>query len=330
MKTIITTLIIFLFISCAKSDDEDQISTINPEVESFLRTRGLDASSPEDIQYISDFKDSLGYTFVWGMKDSVAWVAKYDGSGDELFSFVLTNWAGGKKYSHTNKFSLIKIDGNLMFIRSFATNNPNPKGFVYEYNTFLSVLDLRTGTEIARMPNLGEQNDYRLYSHEYGFIAEEWGQNGNIAFSMIGSTGSLLWNRPISQYEKANGIKTYSKFAMINTEKMIYNSEISEGNIVYRSYKVINFHTDVSIFEIKKNTMPFNIVESQASDTSYDLYSASESGGKIILKYNYRQRTKVIDNQATGSFHYEYAILSRHFCELSSVDGTVLGHGLLE
>ncbi|MEN6413735.1 MAG: hypothetical protein ABFC84_13400 [Veillonellales bacterium] len=330
MKTIITTLIVFLFISCAKSDDEDQISTINPEVESFLGTRGLDASSPEDIQYISDYKDSLNCTFVWGMKDSAAWVAKYDGSGTELFSFVLAEWAGGKKYSHTNKFSLMKIDGNLIFVRSYATDNPSPKALTWNYNTFMSVLDFTSGAEISRMAMSEEQNDYRLYKHEYGFIAEEWGQNGNIAFNMIGITGSLIWSRPVSQYEKGNGINTYSGLAMISAEKMIYNSEIQEDNLVYHTYKALNFHTNTTLFEIRKNTFPFNVVSSQSSNTSYDLYSASESDARIVLKYNRRQRTKVIDNQTTGSFHYEYSILSMHFCELSSVDGTVLGYGLLE
>lgn len=318
-------------IACSDSEFEDAITTINPQVEAFLKTKNLDASSPEDIQYISDFKDSLGYTLVWGMKDSAAWVSKFNASGNEEFCFILKNWAGGKKYSHTNKFSLVLIDNNLMFVKSFATDSPNPNDVVMLWNTFLSIIDINTGTEISRMPIYISENEYRLHKHQYGYMAEDWGKinNGDAAINMIDVSGNLIWSRLFSQKEKPNGLKTYLGYAMINTEKMIYNSTVQEGIYVYQTYIVINLRTEQLQFEIKKNTFPFNVSTDSWGDVFYELYSASESGGKITLSYNKKQRIKIIDNQYTGAFHYEYTILEKLYCEINTSTGAIEESGVL-
>lgn len=333
MKTLLALLIVVLLAGCSESTEPGPELQVKEDVATFLRTKGLDASSPEDIQYISDFKDSLGFTLVWGMKDSAAWVAKYGEAGDELFSFVLADWEGGRKYSHTNKFSMLKIEGGLIFMNSYATDDPDPKATINYYNTILSVLDLSFGVELSRIPVSEGQNGYsayRIYPHEHGFIAEERGQYGKVSFSSIGLDGSMAWSRATMEHEKTSGIKSYSEYVMTGAEKMVYNSGIREYGIMHQSYCLLNFRTYEVMFNVRKSRLPFDVIGSESSDMSYQLYSASEIEGKIILKYNYRQRTKIIDNQATGAFHYEYTTLSKHFCELNGTSGAVIGSGVLQ
>lgn len=223
-----------IFMACSSDDNDEPIDFLDVEnpnpIKEIIEKSGINPSGVEEINNIYSIIDSINYKIAFGRKNNNAWIAKFNPSGDELFSTEIKATQSKRKFGHCNVNSIILKQEDCLFLMGWFTDYEDVMQFEKGYTTFLSVVDFNTGKEIRRLKTLEGNAEFRIETFPENRFLVRTSNNTNISTITMLKNDSFeaLWERNFTDYEKTgsygdnNILSFYRDYSFISEDKIIY------------------------------------------------------------------------------------------------------------
>ncbi len=333
MKNSLLAIIIalsFLIISCDKSDD-NVIIKIDKAQEKIFEKYGIKPSDSNQINNILGMIDVDGYKLAFGKKNNKAWYAKFNSTGDQIYTYELeSDQSGEYAYSHCNMTSNKLISENKIFLQCYRTNDNRPESLSDIFHSVLVVIDFEKGLVISKLKSQKQSYEYRNISKEDGFYFIEnayWHVSGPVSsYHILNSDGSIMWERDIKVGEE-KGIKTYDLNYFTDSSTIIYCVGLTFSDPNGYSARTFLLRS-INLKEYKILSEKFIVVDGEHKDQSNISYSdllISKEDGNIRITYKEKRE---ITDQISGNTTYE--TLNEYFILLSGTDWNEIERGKVQ
>ena len=260
MKQVLFSLLAaILFFSCSTDD-----GITNHRVRDDFATHGLKPSEIENIAYV-DITEYNGVKIAIGQRNKNAWIAKFDNSGNEVFSkeYKLSSNGISQSFFHSSKSFIElpdtphqydKTDCNILFayanIEERDFNSGDLHANIISNNAAFLAIDFDNGslimepkitTRIDDPESDGYRRDYhyRVSPSNASYMLETYKYKSGYSNIASISQKGVLWDREATDVEsKNNGIWVYFENILIDSERLFYK----KGN----NYAILNLK-DVKI-----------------------------------------------------------------------------------
>jgi hypothetical protein len=327
MKKVVLLLVSALFCFCSKDtnrqEPQSELSDGNRErIENILQEAGIKPSDKEQINDIFGIADSVTYKVAWGVKNNYAWLAKFQPSGDEIFSLEIKNMPTNRVYSYFRANSLEHLDGDILFTTVYFTNM---LGYTEDVTAVLLAIDFSVGKEIKKIDE-GEgiisYNHIKKHASHYTFVKRTHSSDIYYIYVMD-KNYNTLWSRETEDYER--GLDFYMDFTMLDSERMIFRTSSSDKplfNIEEDYCKIINIKDLKLLCGLNRETLPLGNYDYQHC---YFIDEMTYSEKVILINYS-ECVWDIVADPITGVRSYVYSDITNHYYKLSADDYTVLEH----
>lgn len=320
MKKTILLLLILNLISCSKNNDintskDDIIGELNFSAE-ILENFGVKPTNVEEISYVGLLRDSITYKLAGGRRTNKAWISKFKPDGTEIYNLVIPSSIDGIEFSNINNSSILVIDNNLLFIRSYFSKFPNG-----DTHSLVSIYDFTTGKELGRCPvsstqelTLKHQNDfYYILFGKYPVTSK------NLYLNCINQNGKYLWGRETTELEQTKGFDLYPDFKVLDDSLILFLSNNDH------KIKIIDLKIYSPKLEIPFDYVPFIGDKFSEMGISYKFYNAAKIDNIINIYFDENKETEIIDDQITGAHHTVYNLQNRYYYSIKYLTGEIIG-----
>jgi hypothetical protein len=348
MKKIIFIFLPFtILLGCDKETEQEPENELSYEQRMMYERfdeLGIKPSDKDSISYLGGFIDSTTYKLALGRKNGHAWVAKFNSSGDEIFSFEVKETHPDKKYSHYDQTSILFGDANTLFVRCWHTNYEEVSYFNAEVYSSLSMIDIQSGKELKRFDFVQGEGLYGIKKIADSYFVEgpyldihanpNLGNRSYQSFYMI-KGDNVLWERKCADYEKSSGIDFYGNQVFLDYERIIYeynssrpyyDSEGYTQGYIESYYRVVNLKDRELLYEFDGENIPL-FGKERGEEYVFENIEIKDD----FMRIGYRRDRKVpISDPIAGVYDEKTETVGKYYYDIDINDYSVKSHVILK